>query len=178
MVHYIPASLLNELCNGDRNTHSLGSVLVEVIAAVLDSEEDDDGHLLILNMIKDLMVKAQPIFVEHFARVGIFAKVLALCPTEVEVKRDEPTERLETEVIDDANEIVPGKPYHWRDWCLCRGRDCLYVWNESAALELSNGSNGWFRFVLDGKLATMYSSGSADTCSLGKLLYYNSLRVL
>jgi len=31
-----------------------------------------------------------------------------------------------------------------------------------AALELSNGSNGWFRFILDGKLATMYSSGSPE----------------
>nr|CAD7443552.1 unnamed protein product [Timema bartmani] len=51
---------------------------------------------------------------------------------------------------------------NWRDWCLCRGRDCLYVWSDAAALELSNGSNGWFRFILDGKLATMYSSGSPE----------------
>ena len=43
-----------------------------------------------------------------------------------------------------------------------RGRDCLYLWSDSAALELSNGSNGWFRFILDGKLATMYSSGSPE----------------
>ena len=43
-----------------------------------------------------------------------------------------------------------------------RSRDCLYLWNESCALELSNGSNGWFRFILDGKLATMYSSGSPE----------------
>ena len=43
-----------------------------------------------------------------------------------------------------------------------RGRDCLYVWSDAAALELSNGSNGWFRFILDGKLATMYSSGSPE----------------
>lgn len=43
-----------------------------------------------------------------------------------------------------------------------RGRDCLYIWSDAAALELSNGSNGWFRFILDGKLATMYSSGSPE----------------
>lgn len=43
-----------------------------------------------------------------------------------------------------------------------RGRDCLYCWSEAAALELSNGSNGWFRFILDSKLATMYSSGSPE----------------
>ena len=63
---------------------------------------------------------------------------------------------------DDAKEIVQGRPYHWLDWCLVRGRDCLYIWSDAAALELSNGSNGWFRFILDGKLATMYSSGSPE----------------
>ena len=55
-----------------------------------------------------------------------------------------------------------GKPYHWKDWCIARGRDCLYIWSDAAALELSNGSNGWFRFILDSKLATMYSSGSPE----------------
>lgn len=58
-----------------------------------------------------------------------------------------------------------GKPYHWRDWSVVRGRDCLYLWSDAAALELSNGSNGWFRFILDGKLATMYSSGSPENGS-------------
>merc|ERR1719470_197107 len=59
-------------------------------------------------------------------------------------------------------EIVAGRAYHWKDWCLARGRDCLYIWSDAAALELSNGSNGWFRFILDNKLATMYSSGSPE----------------
>ena len=45
---------------------------------------------------------------------------------------------------------------------MARGRDCLYIWSDAAALELSNGSNGWFRFILDNKLATMYSSGSPE----------------
>lgn len=72
-----------------------------------------------------------------------------------------PQDEEET-TIEDATEISQGKPYHWRDWCLVRGRDCLYLWSDSAALELSNGSNGWFRFILDGKLATMYSSGSPE----------------
>ena len=63
---------------------------------------------------------------------------------------------------EDASELEPGRPYHWHDWCVVRSRDCLYLWTESCALELSNGSNGWFRFILDGKLATMYSSGSPE----------------
>lgn len=75
-------------------------------------------------------------------------------------------------VLEDAKEILSGKAYHWRDWCVCRGRDCLYIWSDAAALELSNGSNGWFRFILDGKLATMYSSGSPEGGSdtSGKIL--------
>lgn len=66
------------------------------------------------------------------------------------------------EQTDDAKEILQGKAYQWHEWSICRGRDCLYVWSDSAALELSNGSNGWFRFIIDGKLATMYSSGSPE----------------
>merc|ERR1719266_419589 len=62
----------------------------------------------------------------------------------------------------EVTEIVAGRAYHWREWCLARGRDCLYIWSDAAALELSNGSNGWFRFILDNKLATMYSSGSPE----------------
>lgn len=65
-------------------------------------------------------------------------------------------------VQEDATEIIQGEPYHWRDWCIIRSRDCLYLWNDSCALELSNGSNGWFRFILNNKLATMYSSGSPE----------------
>jgi len=63
---------------------------------------------------------------------------------------------------EEATEIVQGRPYHWKDWSIVRGRDCLYLWSDAAALELSNGSNGWFRFILDSKLATMYSSGSPE----------------
>lgn len=82
-------------------------------------------------------------------------------------------------LLDDAKEMLPGKAYHWRDWCICRGRDCLYIWSDAAALELSNGSNGWFRFILDGKLATMYSSGSPEGGTdssgewLNKLQFYS-----
>ena len=64
--------------------------------------------------------------------------------------------------LEDAQSIVQSKPYHWHDWCIVRSRDCLYLWSDFCAIELSNGSNGWFRFVLDGKLATMYSSGSPE----------------
>lgn len=130
-------------------------------------QEDEDSHLVVLSIIQDLMVKAQDIFLDHFARLGIFSKVQALAgPPESQDINEENEQSVEETAeqsqVEDAKEILPGKAYHWKDWCICRGRDCLYVWSDAAALELSNGSNGWFRFILDGKLATMYSSGSPE----------------
>nr|CAD7398859.1 unnamed protein product [Timema cristinae] len=180
MVHYIQPSLLIEACSPESPTYNFGTMLVEVIATVLDNEEDEDGHLVVLQIIQDLMTKAQDIFLDHFARLGVFSKVQQLAGPLQEIpvstqdsKKDDNEDITMSEQkthLEDAKEMSPGKAYHWRDWCLCRGRDCLYVWSDAAALELSNGSNGWFRFILDGKLATMYSSGSPEggTDSSGK----------
>ena len=63
---------------------------------------------------------------------------------------------------EDAAEILVHTPYRWREWSAVRSRDCLYLWNGFCAIELSTISNGWFRFLLDNKLATMYSSGSTE----------------
>ena len=52
--------------------------------------------------------------------------------------------------------------YVWNDWNIVRSIDCIYIWNEFSALELANESNGWFRFVINDRLATMYSSGSPE----------------
>ena len=75
---------------------------------------------------------------------------------------EEPTAQPAPPPPPDAKEMRPGKPYHWHDWNAVRGRDCLYLWNEWCAIELSNGSNGWFRFLIDGWVSTMYSSGSPE----------------
>lgn len=66
------------------------------------------------------------------------------------------------EVLEDATELKPLLPYCWKEWSIVRSQDCVYLWNEFCSLELSNVSNGWFRFLLDNKLATMYSSGSTE----------------
>lgn len=110
------------------------------------------------------MIKGKDEFLEHFARLGVFSKVSALAgPQETTPEPEtESNQSGEEQRMEDAKELLVGRAYHWRDWCICRGRDCLYIWSDAAALELSNGSNGWFRFILDGKLATMYSSGSPE----------------
>ena len=64
--------------------------------------------------------------------------------------------------LEDATDIALFIPYQWQDWSVVRSRDCLYLWSEFCAIELSNVSNGWFRFLVDNKLATMYSSGSTE----------------
>ncbi|KAI1295344.1 E3 ubiquitin-protein ligase HECTD1 [Halotydeus destructor] len=118
-------------------------------------------------MIKDLMSKDFEVYLDHFARLGVFDKVQTVA-TKDEI--DDEKDRIRDEVSNDeeeasneeVKELSTGKPYHWRDWSIVKGRDCLYLWSDFAALELSNGSNGWFRFILDGKLATMYSSGSPE----------------
>lgn len=38
-------------------------------------QDDEDGHLVVLQIIEDLMTKAQEIFLDHFAKLGVFSKV-------------------------------------------------------------------------------------------------------
>ncbi|XP_050321307.1 E3 ubiquitin-protein ligase Ufd4 isoform X1 [Bactrocera neohumeralis] len=204
MVQYAQSGVLKGLCEPQlqletiavtsTNAQNLGTLLVEVVASVLDNEDDDDGHLVVLTIIEELMSKTQDEFLDHFARLGVFSKVQALMEPENEINdatttvhvganaitattvedqlnqssssgitsSTQQTTTATEDAMEDAKEILQGKAYHWHEWSICRGRDCLYVWSDSAALELSNGSNGWFRFILDGKLATMYSSGSPE----------------
>lgn len=41
-------------------------------------KDDDDGHLIVLGIAEELMVKAADIYLEQFARLGVFSKVEAL----------------------------------------------------------------------------------------------------
>ncbi|XP_078248253.1 E3 ubiquitin-protein ligase HECTD1 isoform X8 [Pogona vitticeps] len=162
MIHFCSEALLKEVCDSDAG-HNLPTVLVEITATVLDQEDDDDGHLLALQIIRDLVDKGGDLFLDQLARLGVISKVSTLAgPSSDDENEEESKPEKEDEPQEDAKELQQGKPYHWRDWSIIRGRDCLYIWSDAAALELSNGSNGWFRFILDGKLATMYSSGSPE----------------
>ncbi|XP_036209743.1 E3 ubiquitin-protein ligase HECTD1 isoform X6 [Myotis myotis] len=162
MIHFCSEALLKEVCDSDIG-HNLPTILVEITATVLDQEDDDDGHLLALQIIRDLVDKGGDIFLDQLARLGVISKVSTLAgPSSDDENEEESKPEKEDEPQEDAKELQQGKPYHWRDWSIIRGRDCLYIWSDAAALELSNGSNGWFRFILDGKLATMYSSGSPE----------------
>ncbi|XP_039207837.1 E3 ubiquitin-protein ligase HECTD1 isoform X7 [Crotalus tigris] len=193
MIHFCSEALLKEVCDSDAghnlptilveitatvldqeasSTAHIGpDCSAPVSSTTLDSEadpvftepDDDDGHLLALQIIRDLVDKGGDLFLDQLARLGVISKVSSLAgPSSDDENEEESKPEKEDEPQEDAKELQQGKPYHWRDWSIIRGRDCLYIWSDAAALELSNGSNGWFRFILDGKLATMYSSGSPE----------------
>lgn len=174
MLHYIDPALFTDMSSAE-----LALMLANVISQVVDAEQDQDQDTLIiaLQMVRDVLSKARPIYMDYFSRLGVLSKIEALAqsgqqPTQgaqLDLQSgDGGNESGSSQSTDtssssgDASEIIAGRAYHWKDWNIVRGRDCLYLWNESAALELSNGSNGWFRFILDNKLQTMYSSGSPE----------------
>lgn len=52
--------------------------------------------------------------------------------------------------------------YSWRQWRLVATRESVFMWCDHCVMELSRGSNGWFRYMFENRLATMYSSGSPE----------------
>ena len=88
MLHYIQPELLREVCDVEKHYLNLGSMLVEVLATVLDND-DEDGHLIVLQIIQDLMQKSPDLFLDHFARLGVFNKVLQLAGPEEEEEEEE-----------------------------------------------------------------------------------------
>jgi len=75
IVHYMNGQLLTEKCL--ENGH-LVSDIVEVMTSVLDNEEDEDGHLSCLLITQDLLAKdSEGLFLEQFAKLGLFSKVRA-----------------------------------------------------------------------------------------------------
>jgi E3 ubiquitin-protein ligase HECTD1 len=74
IIHYLNGQLLTEKCL--ENSH-LVSDIVEVMTSVLDNEEDEDGHLSCLLITQDLLTKdSEGLFLEQFAKLGLFSKVI------------------------------------------------------------------------------------------------------
>uniref|UniRef100_A0A1I8GC90 E3 ubiquitin-protein ligase n=1 Tax=Macrostomum lignano TaxID=282301 RepID=A0A1I8GC90_9PLAT len=60
-------------------------------------------------------------------------------------------------------EMEQHRLYQWFDWSLARTRESLFLFGRHCAIELPNMSNGWFKYQLDSRVCTMYSSGSAES---------------
>jgi hypothetical protein len=63
----------------------------------------------------------------------------------------------------EATEMLIDNMYIYnKEWCLLYTKDFLYIWNPYCAIELSHTSNGWFRFLINNKLYSMYSNGKPE----------------
>ena len=130
IVLYLSPALLGQVCQDDA---SLVGDIVEVLASVLDTEEDDEGHLACLLVIKDLMVKDKEsgLFLEQFAKLGLYPKVHAL--SEGASDDELMTDKADTSMItsepsapkEDSKDITSEKAYSWRDWSIARGDNCF-----------------------------------------------------
>ena len=149
------------------------TTLFELLSSILDTnEDDDDTSNLVLLIIKNLFEKDRHLFLEQFQYLGLIWKITSLALSHPITSSPPPSSTIASNNSDhqqsllsinilaiDAKEILCHRPYVWNEFNFLRNRECLYLWNSSIAIELSMGSNGWFRFFADNSLSTMYSSG-------------------
>ncbi|CAF3378660.1 unnamed protein product [Rotaria sp. Silwood1] len=177
LLHYATVEQIKEyLMNNDIN---ILTILFELLSSILDTnEDDDDTSNLVLLIIKNLFEKDRHLFLEQFQYLGLIWKITSLAlshpitstsnvtniNSEQQQQQQQQQSSLSINILAiDAKEILCHRPYVWNEFNLLRNRECLYIWNNSIAIELSMGSNGWFRFFADNSLSTMYSSGSPET---------------
>ena len=136
------------------------TTLFELLSTILDTNEDDnDTSNIVLLIIKTLFEKDRCLFLEQFQYLGLISKITTLALSH-EVINQKSDQLLCVNIVSvDTNDIICSRPYVWNEFNLLRNRECLYVWNNFIVIELSMGSNGWFRFFTNNSLSTMYSSG-------------------
>ena len=84
---YIKCTELTIVCNISSLLIFVGDV-VQVIGSVLDTEDDEEGHLVALHIIHDLMIKSKDTenkWFEYFAKLGVYSKVNVLCEPQEEI---------------------------------------------------------------------------------------------
>jgi len=156
IVRYLTPGIIVQLCSAGT---PYSAQVVEAIAAVLEVE-NEEGTVPALSMVRDLCEKGYDIFMEHFCRLGVINNITkkAKLYTEEKLKLDKDEHYME-----DAVEVLPYRPYHSCQWSVLHAKECIYLWCDYTAISLSSGSNGWFSFIMDGKLSTIYSAGCLDS---------------
>ena len=166
LLHYSTIKQINEYLMKDEINILI--ILFELLSSILDTNEnDDDISNLVLLIIKNLFEKDRYLFLEQFQYLGLIWKITSLAQSHSIVHQSSSTiTNINSEISlsinilpFDTKEILCHRPYIWNEFNLLRNRECLYIWNHSMAIELSMGSNGWFRYFADNSLSTMYSSG-------------------
>ena len=171
LLHYATVEQIREYLMKDET--NILTTLFELLSSILDTnEDDDDTSNLVLLIVKNLFEKDRHLFLEQFQYLGLIWKITSLAlahPQPSSTTNTIPSEQQQQSSLSinilatDAKEILSYRPYVWNEFNLLRNRECLYIWNHFIAIELSMGSNGWFRFFADNSLSTMYSSGSPET---------------
>ncbi|CAM4755870.1 unnamed protein product [Rotaria magnacalcarata] len=140
------------------------TTLFELLSTVLNTnEDDDDTSNLVLLIIKNLFEKDRYLFLEQFQYLGLISKITTLAMSH-ESKNENSQQLLTINIVPiDTKDMLCCRPYVWNEYNFLRNRECLYIWNNSLIIELSMGSNGWFRYFANNSLSTMYSSGSPET---------------
>jgi E3 ubiquitin-protein ligase HECTD1 len=137
------------------------TILFELLSTILDTNEDDnDTSNLVLLIIKNLFEKNRDLFLEQFHYLGVISKITSLALShEIIHENSDQSLKIINIVSIDGKDVLCYRPYVWNEFNFLRNRECLYVWNNFIVIELSMGSNGWFRFFANNSLSTMYSSG-------------------
>lgn len=83
---------------------------MSVSSWLLLSQEDDEGHLLALQICHDLLLKQKETFLDHFARLGIFHKVQSLVGGSVsnEVKDNEEEDATDGTESSSSRKVAAG----------------------------------------------------------------------
>ncbi len=180
-------------------TTTVSTLLVELIAKVLQENQNYESIFIGLSISNDLFCKCSPFILEEYTRLGVGQLISHLAsgasfmsPSDDEteetiatksvVKSDEESknepENLDEDELDEdsccqnsaatalrssTSEILADNAYLWKkQWCIVYHKEFIYVWNQHCCIELSHNSNGWFRFLLNNKLFSMYSNGQPE----------------
>ena len=186
LINFAPKEQLNDIVefkienfnttNKQEEHPSISTLLVELIAKILQENQNYESIYIGLSISNDLFKKCSPTVIEEFTRLGVghlISKLATDMPKSLDENEDETEETIkvsapvsvlnDVETYPDATEIIAEEAYMWNnEWCIIYCKDFLYIWNSHFAIELSHNSNGWFRFLVDDKLYSMYSNGKPE----------------
>ena len=185
LIGYAPKDHLSDIVRLQHADRSVGkedpeapticTLLVELVAKILQENQNYESIFVGLSVSSDLFRKCAPSVIEEFTRLGVGQLISKLAvdsapksstdeASDEENNKKSPPEKEEEE--EEVSEIVANEAYTWNnEWCLVCCKDFVYIWSGFVALELSHNSNGWFRFLLDDKLFSMYSNGKPEVSS-------------
>jgi hypothetical protein len=97
-----------------------------------------------------------------FCRYGVSNRVTELVSEFNSCAR----QQFNSNTYEESDVIEADKIYEWNsDLFLLYTKDFIYAWNSFFVMEMSHNSNGWFRFLINSNLYSMYSNGQPELCS-------------